>query len=351
MIRVGVVGFGFSSKVFHLPFICSEYQPLAMLELTAISSSKAEEVNAKFPDVEVFDSAEALILKADIDIVVITSPNNTHYALAKLALENGLHVVLEKPMATSSNEAEELVNIAKHQNRLLTVFHNRRWDGDYLTVKSLLESQTLGNLHVFESHFDRFRPNVRERWRELPGNGTGVWWDLGSHLVDQALQLFGLPRAITAFCKPFRERSEVVDYFGVTLHYTDKEVILKSSPFSAGPNPRFKLQGDGGTCVIEGLDPQEQQLKNNLAITDDEFGFNHENKYADLYLCEGVESDIKKDRVNIKRGRYSFFYENLVNAIRENQSPPVCSKEVIDVIKVIELAEQSASLKKTVEFN
>ena len=268
MIRVGLVGFGFSARTFHLPFITTS----DLFELVAISSSRVDVVSATYPGVSAYDSAEELIRSADIDLIIIAAPNYVHYTLARKSLEKGLHVVLEKPMVPSSTQAASLVELADRRSRMLSVFQNRRWDGDFLTLQRLVDGNAVGDVRYFESHFDRFRPDVRHRWREMPGAGSGFWWDLGPHLVDQALCLFGMPEGLTARTRTMRHGAQVTDYFHVLLHYSDLDVVLHSSPFVAAPNIRFQLQGTAGSYVKYGYDPQEAQLKSGMSPVDVGYG-------------------------------------------------------------------------------
>lgn len=369
MIKVGIVGYGFSAQTFHLPFLTSTYSDLSQLRFTAISTSKPKEVKREYPNVEVFSTPEELILHGDVDLIVITSPNDTHYELAKACLTHHKHVVIEKPMAITFEQCMALSELANANNLLLSVFHNRRWDGDFLTVKSLLKSNAIGDVKVFESHFDRFRPIVRKRWREQKGQGTGILYDLGSHLIDQAICLFGMPNAVTARCLALRAQSEVVDYFNVQLHYnrpiqnnkikpdesidlaqSQFEVVLNSSPFSANPNPRFKIQGTLGAYIVDGLDPQEAQLKAGLDIVETEFGSAKEEHFGRVYSQDQesmVNDDIMESRIATQKGDYKQFYIQVVSAITHHSDNPVTPHSAANVVRIIELAEQSALAEKT----
>jgi len=243
MIKTAIVGFGYSAQTFHLPFLKAHPD----FELTGVCTRRPEAVSEQLSGFLVGSDLNQLLADERIALVVITLPNQFHYKAAKACLEAGKHVVLEKPMTTSVGEAEVLIKLARSQNRLLTVFHNRRWDGDFLTVKALLQEQRLGPLHYFSSQFDRFRPQVRQRWKEADEPGGGVWYDLGPHLVDQALELFGPPGGAEGSIRRLRPGSPGVDYFHVTLHYPALEVVLQSSPYCAGPVPRFTLQGEIGS--------------------------------------------------------------------------------------------------------
>lgn len=332
MIKVGVIGYGYSARTFHLPLI----ETLESFSLTAISSSQVEVVQAEFPAVEIFNSARDLIAKSDVDLVVITAPNDVHYSIAMACIEHKIHVVIEKPMVTTSADAEKLVNVAKKESLLLSVFHNRRWDGDFLTVKKMLENGSIGDIRLFESHFDRFRPLVRERWRENPGAGSGIWFDLGSHLVDQAICLFGMPDSITARCLPLRENSKTTDFFHVLLHFKGFEVILRASSFSAGPNRRFNVEGTKGSFTKYGLDPQEGQLKNGLTPSDQEYGKDNIELFGTLF------TESNKTRIETEAGSYQKYYIAVADAINFGKGCPVSGEDAIEVMKILELAEQSS---------
>ena len=238
-LKTALVGFGLSATVFHIPFI----RVSSAFELIAISSSQKDAIQRSLPEVTVYDSAESMIKHSDADLIVITAPNKVHYSLMHLALSHDKHVIIEKPFVTSVEQGEKILELSRSKNKVLAVFHNRRWDGDFLTVKHLLKAGKLGSVKYFESHFDRFRPVVQQRWREQPADGAGVLYDLGPHLIDQVLDLFGMPETVTARCLATRECAEVTDFFNLWLHYPDKEVVLQSSPYAAAPIRRFHIQG------------------------------------------------------------------------------------------------------------
>ncbi len=340
MIKVGIIGFGNSAQTFHLPFVTSNES----LELVAISSSQTEAIQERYPTISIFDSADDLILNSGIELVIITAPNHVHYSLAKQALEQGLQVTNQKPMVTKRSEAEELIKLAKQQSLILSVFQNRRWDGDFLTLKKLIKQKALGEIRFFESHFDRFRPLVRQRWKEQPGPGAGFLFDLGPHLIDQALCLFGLPDSITARCLAIRNTSKITDYFHIILHYKDLEVVLHASTFSAGPNRRFRMEGTKGSYDKYGLDPQEAQLHDGLSPTDILFGAEQINQFGTLY------QENSKLQIDTETGCYQQYYLKIVDAINNGGASPVDSEEIVNVIKIIELAEISSQQGRTVSM-
>ena len=339
VIKVAIVGYGFSAKTFHLPFI----NTLPEFELSAISSRQISVINHDYPEVSHYLTAEDMICNDDAQLVIITAPNDVHFSLAKLALENNKHVILEKPFVTKIADGELLIALAKRKGLLLTVYHNRRWDGDFLTVKKLITENRLGNIKHYESHFDRFRPIVRQRWRESAQDGGGILFDLGPHLIDQALQLFGLPNALTAQCKIMRKDSKNIDYFNLTFHYPDKLVLLSASLFCAGPNVRFNIQGDQATYRKLGFDPQENQLKagelpNTFSCTNET-----EEHYGRLYFEESSEL------IATELGDYQLFYSQTAIAIHNSSKAPVDAKDALWNIKLIELAMESNRLGTTLK--
>ncbi len=205
-------------------------------------------------------SPEAAVQHPDVDLVVIASPNATHAPLARLALNAGKHVVVDKPFTLDMQEARELIALAEEKQRLLSVFHNRRWDSDYLGIRQMIEQGTLGAVKHFESHFDRFRPEVRVRWREQNVPGSGLWFDLGPHLIDQALQLFGLPQSVQGNIATLRDGAEINDWAHVVLNYPAHKVILHCSMLVAGGSSRFTVHGDKGSVIKARADQQESQL-------------------------------------------------------------------------------------------
>lgn len=343
MVRVGVIGCGLSAKIFHLPFICASKD----YTLTAVASKQLEplaEVNEQVSACQpvIFKQPLELISSKLVDLVVITAPNDVHFFLAKLCLQNNLHVVVEKPMTVTFAEAIELATLAKNNKLLLSVFHNRRWDGDFLTVKKLLATKALGKVKVFHSYFDRCRPQVTSKWKEQKGYGNGVWYDLGPHLIDQALILFGLPLSLTANCLMLRENSAATDYFNVQLNYKDMHVILSSSPFVVGNSPRFNIQGTEGQFIKQGKDPQEQQLRDGILPSLTGFGYEKTSQYG--ILSNQTQQQVIASEV----GNYGYYYQQLALAINQQSSPPVPITEALSVMKILELALLSSEQGKTI---
>lgn len=337
MIKTAVVGYGQSASIFHLPFIDS----LADFELVAISSSKPEKVARDWPDIKIYTRVDEMLAQAGAELVVITAPNEAHYSLGRKALELGMHVVMEKPMVTQLNQGVELMKLAAAKGLCLIPFHNRRWDSDFLTIKKLIADARLGTIHSFESHFDRFRPIPRQRWRELPGEGVGSWFDLGAHLVDQVLVLFGKPLAVTGRCLALRPGSPVTDYFHVQLHYRNKEVLLHSSPYHPGPTLRFKLQGELGCYIKLGFDPQEERLRDGIVPDSPFLAKEAEADYGVLY------SDEEPEVIESAIGGYRYFYDATARAIRGEGRVPVSIQDALDGLNIINLAMESSEQGKT----
>jgi predicted dehydrogenase len=335
-IRVGLIGYGYASKTFHAPLIAA----CPGLELAAVSSSAPDKVRADFPSVDIATSAEALFARPDIELVVIPTPNDTHYALASAALAAGKHVVVDKPFTVTLDEAERLEREAAQAGKVLSVFHNRRWDADFLTLRELLGSGELGRVVTFESHFDRFRPQVPVRWREsAASSGTGLWYDLGPHLIDQALVLFGMPQAIQLSLRQLRDGAEVDDYFHAVLHYPRLEVLLHASTLTAQPGARFAVHGTAGSYIKHGLDMQEAALKAGVKPATSGWG---DDPNHGVLTC-WPHGEPAQRAITTRPGDYLAYYALLAAAIRQGAPNPVSAAEAIRVMRVIEAGRASAA--------
>lgn len=339
IIRVGLVGYGFAGQGFHAPLIAG----VPGLSLTAIASSNAAKVRGDWPGMDVEPTPEALIARPDLDLIVIATPNTTHAPLAARALAAGHHVVVDKPFTVTVAEAEALRAQAEAAGLLLSVFHNRRWDADFLTARRLLAEGTLGRVVHFESHFDRYRPEVRTRWREQAGPGSGVWYDLGPHLVDQALQLFGPPQAIQADILAQRAGAETDDYFHVLLRYETLRVILHAGSLVSAEGPRLIVHGTKGSYVKYGLDHQEAALRTGLRPPVDHWGV--EPNPGTLTVWNGETSETQP--LPSLPGDYPAYYAAVRDAIRGQGPNPVPPEEAILVMRLIELGLQSAAEGRT----
>nr|WP_300306250.1 oxidoreductase [Halomonas sp.] len=331
-LNVGLVGYGMAAKTFHAPLI----HAATGLELLSIVSSDAAKVKADWPDVEVVDNLNDLLADRMIDLVVIATPNEHHFPMAKAALTAGKHVVIDKPMTVSLSEARNLRAQADRSDLMLSVFHNRRWDSDFLTVCRLIEEQRLGRLVSFTSRFDRFRPHVPDRWREKSKPGGGIWYDLGPHLLDQARVLFGMPRAILLELSTSRDGAEVDDEFVCMLEYEGIRVTLEASTLVAEPSPRFVLHGTKGSYSIYGLDPQEAWLKEGQVPSED-WGIDPQPGVATINEGSDEEPHLVVHDVPSEPGNYPAYYAAVREALLlKGGQPPVTGEEGVEIMTLLE---------------
>ena len=329
-IRVGLIGYGFSGKTFHAPLIAS----VAELELRAVSSRDARKVQADFPGMVVHADPHALIAAEDIDLVVIATPNETHAPLARAAIAAGKHVVIDKPFTLDLDEARALLALADRHGCLLSVFHNRRWDSDFLTMRAAIDAGVVGNVTHFESHFDRFRPDVRDRWRERSGPGSGVWYDLGPHLVDQALLLFGLPDTVQASIATQRPGAMTDDWAHVVLSYGERRVILQASMLVAGGVDRFTVHGTAGSMTKRCADRQEAQLLAGMRPGDANWG-----EDPDPLVIYAANAQREQPAIP---GDQRSYYRGVADALRGTAKSPVEPIEALAVMAVVEAVFLSA---------
>ncbi|WP_329740499.1 oxidoreductase [Dyella sp. A6] len=331
-LRVALVGYGYAGKTFHAPLIRS----VPGLVLDTVVSRDAGKVHVDLPDVSVLADAGAAFADPQLDVVVIASPNETHAPLARAALEAGKHVVVDKPFALDLAEARELAALAEREHRVLSVFQNRRWDSDFLGVRQLIHAGRLGKVTHFESHIDRFRPQVRARWREQAGAGSGLWYDLGPHLVDQALCLFGVPDRVLANLAIQRDGGEACDWAHVVLEYGERRVILHAGMLVAGHSPRFIVHGTQGSLVKPNGDPQEAQLLAGMQPGDS--GWGEDTDELRLYDSHG-----ELERMVAPHGDQRRYYAALRDAVHGLGPNPVTPPQAVSVMAVIEAAMLSAS--------
>ncbi|MFM0338788.1 oxidoreductase [Paraburkholderia fungorum] len=333
-LKIGLMGYGFAGATFHAPVI----EHCGRASVAAIATSQSAHALADYPHAKVVADLDALLALDEIECIVIATPNDTHFDLARRALEAGKHVVVDKPVTLTAADAHTLANIALARSRLFVPFHNRRWDGDFLTVRDLLASGQLGRITHYESHFDRFRPQVQQRWREEASRGGGLLFDLGPHLIDQALALFGAPRTVSATVRAHRDQASAPDYVHIQLGYDEFEVVLHASALTALVAPRFTIHGTRGSYVKYGLDTQEDQLKAGLRPGDEGFGAG--NAAGALRVLEGER--VVEREVPTRNGDYVGFYIALADAIQNGVKFPVSAQDAVDVMTVVELAARSS---------
>jgi predicted dehydrogenase len=356
-IGVAVVGFGLAGRVFHAPFVSA----VPGLKLEAIVQRKGDEAAKAYPKTRILRSFEEALKDAAIQLVVIATPNETHFPLAKQALEAGKHVVIDKPFAATSVQAKELWTLAWEKGVVLAPFHNRRWDGDFRTVVDLLDKNAVGRLVTFESHFDRFRPLPRENtWKEGADPANGLLFDLGPHLVDQALALFGAPTGITASVRKDRDTTEIEDAFDITLEYPRLRAHCRSSMLACDAAPRFLLHGNCGSFKKYGLDPQEPALLGGAKVPrmgeDGEHIWLEESKehWGTLTVAPNPADPGKLTRTQVETepGDYRLYYANVRDAIQGAAALAVKPEDGYRVIKLLEMARESSDQRRTlpVEF-
>ena len=316
--RVALLGYGFAGKTIHAPLIRS----VPGLELVQVLSRDAARVHADIPGITVTSNADDVFANPAVDLIVIATPNDTHAPLATRALRAGKGVVIDKPFTVTPDEARKVIDLASASGMFLSVFHSRRFDADFLTVRSLLAAGELGELMYFESHYDRYRPVVQNRWREQPGPGSGIWYDLGSHLLDQALQLFGDPDTVSADLGVQRAGGETVDYFHVVLHYGRMRAILHGSNLVIAETPRFILHGTQGSYVKYGMDPQEPALRRGELPGSGDWG--RDTRHGTLTTASGARI------VETLPADYREFYR----AVRDgrNPVPPEQAARVVELL-------------------
>ncbi|HEX4021965.1 MAG TPA: oxidoreductase [Acidobacteriaceae bacterium] len=330
-IRVGLIGYGYAGKTFHAPLIRS----VPGLALGVVGSSKRELLQANFPGVTVC-SAEEVPTHPEVDLVVIASPNESHFPLAAAALRAGKDVVVDKPFTVTLAEARSLAEIARENKRLLSVFHNRRWESEILATKAILQAGVLGEVSHYESHLDRFRPVVRQRWREDPGPGAGLWFDLGPHLIDQALHLFGLPHSVHASFGILRAGGRTDDWAHVQLNYERLRVILHSSLLVSGGGPRSVLHGTLGSWAKFGADVQERQLMSGMLPDDPNFGYDS-NPGIVYDGAAGTQTEVP-----VPAGNQREYYVGIRDAVLGKCPAPVPLKAAIAGMAILETSFASA---------
>jgi scyllo-inositol 2-dehydrogenase (NADP+) len=342
-INTALCSFGMSGLVFHAPFI-DVHPGFNLYGVWERSKKLAQE---KYPSIISFDTYEAMLSDKTIELVVVNTPNYTHYDFTKKALLAGKHVLVEKAFTVTVREAEELISLAKDAGKILCVFQNRRYDSDFKTVKKVLESGVLGNIAEVEFHFDRFRPELSPKLhKENPLPGAGLLHDLGPHLIDQALMLFGTPESVFASIKITRPLSQVNDYFDITLFYKSFNVRLKSSCLVKEATVSYIIHGEKGSFLKPRTDIQEDSLKAGLKPGSPYWGIEPENEQGLLNILSDGET--VRQHVISEQGNYMELYDGLYNAIVDNKKPPVTGEDGLKVMKLIEAALQSADTHKTI---
>jgi predicted dehydrogenase len=330
--RVALIGVGFAGKVFHAPLISAT----PGLALAVIGSRQTIAVRSAYPDVELISDPVSAVRHPDVDLVVIATPNDTHAPLAEAALRAGTHVVVDKPFTITLAEARALAALAEQVERVLSVFQNRRWDSDFLAVRRELTAGRLGEVVELRSEMSRYRPEVRDRWRERAGPGSGVWYDLGPHLIDQALVLFGPPESVQADLRVQRRGGSAIDWFHAVLGYGPGRVILASSMLATDAPARFVVRGVKGSLTKRGGDIQEDQLLAGKAPGSTGWGLDPD----PLVFVGGDERE--STELAVQPGNYLDYYTAIRAVIRGEGELPVAPAEATTVMAVIEAGIRSS---------
>jgi scyllo-inositol 2-dehydrogenase (NADP+) len=344
-IQTAIVGFGMSGRFFHAPFITNH----PGFKLTKVVERQGNFSKDIYPYIEVVKDYKDLLKDHSLELVIIATPNILHFELAREFLTAGKHVVVEKPFTPSSAEADELIALASQTGKKIFVYQNRRWDGDFKTVQQVVYNGFLGEILEFEAHFDRFSPGPRRSaWRNEPLPAGGVLYDLGSHLIDQALVLFGMPQSVFADIRRLREGSKVDDCFDIRLYYQKLKVALKASLFVKEPGPRYILHGTKGSFIKYGTDPQEEMLRQGLMPDSEDWGKEDPEFWGILnaelhgqHFCGTIETE---------PGNYMGFYDNVLNVLIKGTEQSVRPEEARNVIRIIELAFESHQSKSVVSL-
>jgi len=339
MIEVGLVGFGLGGKAFDAPAITA----VKGLRLVAVLQRHGNTSAEIYPGVTVVRTLEELLAIESIKLVAISTPNDSHYSYAKDCLNAGRDVVVDKPFTTKLAEAKELEELARKRGRLLTVYHERRLDGDFATVKKLIARGELGRVVHFEETFDRCRPQVRDSWKEKVGPGCGVFWDLAPHLIDHALVLFGKPQALLADLRMERDGARNVDAFDVTFYYANGfRAALSSTTLAPVMRPHFRVRGTLGEFIKHGLDPQEALLRAGKPMSGESWGLEEPEQWGTLSVIDG-DRGVTERRIASERGDYRAFYENVRDAMLQKAKALVTPEEALQVMYALELSEASSA--------
>jgi predicted dehydrogenase len=344
-IKTALCSFGMSGLVFHSPFLSIN----PGFNFYAVWERTKNEAQKKFPNVITYRTFDEMLNDELVELVIVNTPNYTHFEYAKKALQAGKHVIVEKPFTVTVKEAQELIDLAKNQNKILSVYQNRRYDSDYKTIKKVLDKKLLGEVVEAEFHFDRYREELSpKQHKEIPGPGTGVLYDLGAHLIDQALQLFGWPSKLFADIRIIRPVSKVDDYFEVLLYYPNLRVRLKASYSVREALPGYIIHGLKGSFIKPKTDVQEALLQAGNIPGGEDWGREPQTEKGLLHTeINGLE---ERKYIDSEQGNYDDYYSGIYEAIRNNKPVPVTAEEGMNVIRIIEAAFESSKAQKVIQL-
>jgi scyllo-inositol 2-dehydrogenase (NADP+) len=346
-IKTALLSYGMSGEVFHAPLLHAH----PGFEVTTVVQRSKDTAKEHYPTCKVVRSVDEAIGDPSVELIIVNTPNELHFNQASRAILAGKHVVVEKPFTVTVHEANQLIELAKEKNRVLTVFQNRRWDGDFLTLKHVLDNGWVGRVVEFEAHYDRFRNYIQpDSWKEETGIGKGILYNLGSHMLDQVLVLFGMPEFIDARIGIQRTGTKVDDFYDLRLSYSGMNVIVKSSYLVREQGPRYQLHGTEGSFVTaSNVDPQEQALKEKKVPGSAGWGAMPESSWGKLNST--INGQHVQKRIETIRGNYSGFYDNVYSVIRENKPLQVKPEQARDVIRLIEAAYESNRERKAIKVS
>jgi predicted dehydrogenase len=334
-----------SGEVFHAPLLAAH----SGFKLAKIWQRRGNSSKTRYPYVEIVRSFEEILNDNEVELVIVNTPNETHFDFTRQALLAGKHVVVEKPYTNTVDEGTKLIELAKKQNLILSVFQNRRWDGGFLTVREIIQSNALGKIVEMEMHYDRFRNYIAANtWKEEPGVGSGILYNLGSHMLDQVIQLFGMPKSVDARIGIQRPTGKVFDFYDLRLSYNDLNVIVKSSYLVREQGPQYILHGVNGSFVKYGIDPQEEALKEGKVPKGANWGTEPEIFWGKLNTQLGALH--YEGKVETLAGNYLGYYQNLHEAIREKKELAVKPEQSLLVIQLIEAAMKSNVEKRAIDL-
>ncbi len=345
-IHTALLSYGMSGEIFHAPLIAAH----SGFRLAKIWQRKGESSKSRYPNVDVVQSLEAILNDKEIELVIVNTPNETHFDYTQKALLAGKHVIVEKPFTNTVEEGQKLIDLAKKLNLTLTIFQNRRWDGGFMTVREIIQSNALGKIVELEIHYDRFRNYIAANtWKEEPGVGSGILYNLGSHMLDQVIQLFGMPKSVDARIGIQRPEGKVFDYYDLRLAYTDLNVIVKSSYLVREPGPQYIIHGVNGSFVKYGIDPQEEALKEGKIPAGANWGKEPEAFWGKLNTqIGGLHFEGK---IETLAGSYISYYQNVYEVIRDKKEMVVKPEQSLQVIKLIEAAMKSNVENRAIELS
>jgi scyllo-inositol 2-dehydrogenase (NADP+) len=343
-INTALASYGMSGIVFHGPLL----ETHSGFKITKILERNKNNSEGKHPGSELVRDYDSILQDKNIELIVVNTPDYLHYEMSMQALEAGKHIVVEKPFTLKSEEANKIIELGKKKGLMVSVFHNRRWDGDSLTVRKIIKEGELGRLVSYESHFDRFRNFIQTSWKEDNSLGAGTLYNLGSHMIDEALNIFGMPKFLFADVRGMRTNSKVDDSFDIILHYPKVKCLVRGSYLVKEQGPRYILHGTEGSFLKPGLDPQEAMLKEGKAPNMKNWGEDDPTFYGTLNT--GIGGEEVRKLVPTTPGNYLAYYDNIYAHIRNNDPLAVKPEEARDVIRIIEAAYESAEKEMVIKL-